>query len=48
MIYISHRGNLNGPDPKKENTIEATNDCIEKVMKLRLIFGMKIIIFTLT
>ena len=30
MIYISHRGNLNGPDPKKENTIEAINECIEK------------------
>ena len=30
MIYISHRGNLNGPDPKKENTLQAINECIEK------------------
>ena len=30
MIYISHRGNLNGPNPKKENTINAINECLEK------------------
>ena len=30
MIYISHRGNLNGPDPKKENTLQAIIECIEK------------------
>ena len=30
MIYISHRGNLNGPDPKNENTLKSIEECINK------------------
>lgn len=30
MIYLSHRGNLNGPDPKRENNPEA----VKEVLKL--------------
>ena len=30
MIYISHRGNLNGPDPSMENNPEQIIKCIEE------------------
>ena len=30
MILISHRGNLNGPSPKKENTIEYINHALNE------------------
>lgn len=29
LIVISHRGNLNGPDPKKENSIEYISDALK-------------------
>jgi len=30
MILISHRGNINGPDPLNENKIDTILDCIKK------------------
>ena len=30
MFYISHRGNLNGPDTRYENSIEYINHALER------------------
>jgi len=29
MKIISHRGNLNGPDPERENSLKAISECLE-------------------
>ena len=29
-LYISHRGNLTGPIPEKENTVDYINDAIHQ------------------
>ena len=36
MLIVSHRGNLEGPDPSRENTLEAVEEC------LRLGFGVEV------
>ena len=30
MIFISHRGNLSGPNPKLENSINYINEALKK------------------
>ena len=42
MFFISHRGNINGPEPKNENKIEYINEAMQK-----LIYGLKKKIFIL-
>ena len=31
MFFISHRGNLNGPDARHENSIEYINHALESI-----------------
>ena len=30
MFFISHRGNINGPNPVDENKVQYINDCLDK------------------
>ena len=36
MLIISHRANLNGPDPFLENTVEAINFCLAKNIQVEI------------
>ena len=36
MIYISHRGNIDGPNPSKENRISYIEDALEKKYEVEI------------
>ena len=50
MFFISHRGNINGPEPKNENKIEYINEAMSKNfdVEIDLWFEKKIFILAMT
>ena len=41
MLIISHRGTINGPDPKLENKIETIEHCIKQNLPVEIDLWMK-------
>ena len=45
MFFISHRGNLKGPNKDEENKIEYIDKALKKILMLKLTYGLSKKIF---